>query len=243
MSIKTKKYALITGASRGIGKAIAKELAAQGYDLYLTCEKNTASLQADADALSSEYRIRCVCFGGDIGNSSHIEEIFRQISSLDVLINCAGIAHIGLLQDMTDDEWHHIMRTNVDSVFYTCRKAIPLMLAQGGGCIINISSVWGNTGASMETAYSASKGAVNALTRALGKELAPSHIKVNAIACGLMDTDMNSHLSSEELQEIISEIPADRIGKPEEAATLVLHLLHAPEYLTGQVITLDGGWT
>lgn len=243
MSTTNQKYALITGASRGIGKAVAKELAAQGYDLYLTCEKNTASLQSDADTLSSKYGIRCVCFGGDIGNSSHVDEIFQQIDSLDVLINCAGIAHIGLLQDMTDDEWHHVMHTNVDSVFYTCRKAIPLMLAQGGGCIINISSVWGNTGASMETAYSASKGAVNALTRALGKELAPSHIKVNAIACGLMDTDMNSHLSSEELQEIISEIPANRIGKPEEAATLVLHLLHAPEYLTGQVITLDGGWT
>ncbi len=243
MSTKNKKYALITGASRGIGKAIAKELAAQGYDLYLTCEKNTASLQSDADTFSSEYGIRCVCFSGDLCKSSYVDEIFQQITSLDVLINCAGIAHIGLLQDMTDDEWHHVMRTNVDSVFYTCRKAIPLMLARGGGCIINISSVWGNTGASMEAAYSASKGAVNALTRALGKELAPSHIRVNAIACGLIDTDMNSHLSSGELQEIISEIPADRIGKPEEVAAFVLHLIHAPEYLTGQVITLDGGWT
>ncbi|MDE6744408.1 MAG: SDR family oxidoreductase [Lachnospiraceae bacterium] len=242
MSTKNKKYALITGASRGIGKAITKELAAQGYDLYLTCEKNTALLQSDADTLSSEYGIHCVCFGGDLGNSSYVDEIFQQITSLDVLINCAGIAHIGLLQDMTDEEWHHVMRTNVDSVFYTCRKAIPLMLAQGNGCIINISSVWGITGASMETAYSASKGAVNALTKALGKELAPSHIRVNAIACGLIDTEMNNHLSSEELQEIISEIPADRIGKPEEVASLVLHLIHAPEYLTGQIITMDGGW-
>lgn len=243
MSTKNKKYAFITGASRGIGKAIAKELAAQGYDLYLTCEKNTVSLQSDADTLSSEYGIRCVCFGGDLGNSSYVNEIFQQITSLDVLINCAGIAHIGLLQDMTDEEWHHVMRTNADSVFYTCRRSIPLMLAQGNGCIINISSVWGITGASMETAYSASKGAVNALTKALGKELAPSHIRVNAIACGLIDTEMNSHLSSGELKEIISEIPADRIGKPEEVAALVLHLIHAPEYLTGQIITLDGGWT
>lgn len=237
-----KKNALVTGASRGIGKAIAKELATQGYDLYLVCQKNLAALQAYADTLSLEYQIRCVCFGGDIGNSSYIDEIFQQITSLDLLINCAGIAHIGLLQDMTDEEWRHIMHTNVDSVFYTCRKAIPLMLAQENGCIINISSVWGITGASMETAYSASKGAVNALTKALGKELAPSHIRVNAIACGLIDTDMNSHLSSGELEEIISEIPADRIGKPEEVAALVLHLIQAPEYLTGQVITLDGGW-
>lgn len=235
--------ALITGASRGIGKAIAKELAAQGYDLYLVCQKNIASLQTYADVLSSKYNIGCVCFGGDLGDPSFVDEIFHGIASLDVLINCAGIAHIGLLQDMTDEEWHHVMRTNIDSVFYTCRKAIPLMLARGNGCIINISSVWGAAGASMETAYSASKGAVNALTRALGKELAPSHIKVNAIACGLIDTDMNNHLSSEELEEVISEIPADRIGKPEEAASLVLHLIHAPEYLTGQVITLDGGWT
>ena len=235
--------ALITGASRGIGKAIAKELAAQGYDLYLACHKNIASLQTYADALSSEYNIGCVCFGGDLGDSSFVDDIFHGIASLDVLINCAGIAHIGLLQDMTDKEWHHVMRTNIDSVFYTCRKAIPLMLARGNGCIINISSVWGAAGASMETAYSASKGAVNALTRALGKELAPSHIKVNAIACGLIDTDMNSHLSSEELEKLISEIPSDRIGKPEEAAALVRGLIDAPEYLTGQVITLDGGWT
>lgn len=237
------KKALITGASRGIGKALANELAAQGYDLYLACEKNIAQLRDYADTLFAQYRIHSSCFSGDIGNSSYINDIFQQIDSLDVLINCAGVAHFSLLQDMTDEAWHHIMRTNVDSVFYTCRKAIPLMLAQGGGCIINISSVWGSTGASMETAYSASKGAVNALTKALGKELAPSHIRVNAIACGLIDTDMNSRLSSEELNEIISEIPADRIGTPGEVAALALHLINAPEYLTGQVITMDGGWT
>lgn len=238
-----EKKALITGASRGIGKAITKELAAQGYDLYLVCHKNLLPLQSYADTLSSEYKINNVCLGGDIGSSSFIDEIFQQITSLDVLINCAGVAYFGLLQDMTGEEWSHIMRTNVDSVFYTCRKAIPLMLAQGNGCIVNISSVWGNTGASMETAYSASKGAVNALTRALGKELAPSRIKVNAIACGMIDTDMNNCLSSGEVTKIISEIPADRIGTPKEVASLVLHLIDAPEYLTGQVITLDGGWT
>ncbi len=238
----TKKNALITGASRGIGKAIVKEMAAQGYDLYLVCQKNISVLREYADALSSEYNICCTCFNGDIGNSDYIDEIFQQISSLDTLINCAGIAHIGLLQDMSVEEWHHVMQINVDSVFYTCRKAIPLMLTQGNGCIINISSVWGITGASMEAAYSASKGAVNALTKALGKELAPSHIRVNAIACGLIDTDMNSCLSQEELDEVISEIPADRIGKPREVAALVRQLINAPEYLTGQVITLDGGW-
>lgn len=238
-----EKKALITGASRGIGKAIAKELAAQGYGLYLACRNHIAQLREYADTLSSEYGIHSVCFGGDLGNSSFTDEIFGQIDTLDVLVNCAGAAHFGLLQDMTDGEWHQIMRTNVDSVFYTCRKAIPLMLAKNGGCIINISSVWGTAGASMETAYSASKGAVNALTKALGKELAPSHIRVNAIACGLIDTDMNSRLSPEELGEIISEIPADRIGTPEEVAALVLHLIDAPEYLTGQIITMDGGWT
>lgn len=237
------KTALITGASRGIGKAIAQSLARQGYNLHLVCHKNKNLLTELADTLSAQYQISCTCHQGDLGNSSFVNEIFREISSLDVLINCAGISHIGLLQEMTDDQWHHLMRSNLDSVFYTCRKAIPLMLKKQSGCIINISSVWGNTGASAEVAYSASKGAVNSFTKALGKELAPSHVHVNAIACGLIDTDMNHCFSDEELSSVINEIPADRIGRPEEVASLVLQLINAPDYLTGQIITLDGGWT
>jgi 3-oxoacyl-[acyl-carrier protein] reductase len=131
----------------------------------------------------------------------------------------------------------------LDSVFYTSKYAVPLMLRNKSGHIINISSVWGNTGASMEVAYSASKGGVNSFTKALAKELAPSHITVNAIACGVIDTDMNRCFNIEEMEQLRAEIPADRIGQPEEAAQLVVSLLKAPEYLTGQVITMDGGWT
>lgn len=135
------------------------------------------------------------------------------------------------------------MSVNLDSLFYTCKMAIPAMLRQKKGRIINISSVWGNMGASMEVAYSASKGGVNSFTRALARELAPSNIQVNAIACGIIDTQMNEQLSVEELQSLIEEIPAGRLGRPEEVAKLALLLSRAPEYLTGQIITLDGGWT
>lgn len=237
-----EKTALITGASRGIGKAIAEKAAEEGYNLYLICQNNIDSLQEYANHLSEKHGIRYMCFKGNIGDIEFVNSIFNNLNSLDVLVNCAGISYVGLLHDMTPDDWHHVMSTNVDSVFYTCRKAIPLMLKNKQGCIINISSVWGITGASMEAAYSASKGAINAFTKALGKELAPSGIRVNAIACGLIDTDMNAHLSPEELKDVIADIPADRIGRPEEAASMVMHLVNAPEYLTGQVITMDGGW-
>ena len=149
---------------------------------------------------------------------------------------------MGLLQDMTPQQWHRIIATHLDGCFYTCRNAIPLMLAQSSGHILNISSIWGNVGASMEVAYSAAKGGVNSFTRALAKELAPSHIQVNAIACGVIDTDMNRCLSEEELEILRQEIPADRLGTPQEVAALALGLVQAPGYLTGQVITLDGGF-
>ena len=143
---------------------------------------------------------------------------------------------------MTWEDWQNVINTNLNSCFLTCRAAIPLMLQDHAGRIINISSVWGKVGASMETAYSASKGGMNALTKALAKELAPSGIQVNAIACGVIDTTMNACFTEEERAALQEEIPADRFGKPEEVAQLALHLAQAPDYLTGQIITLDGGW-
>ena len=134
------------------------------------------------------------------------------------------------------------MDTNLNSLFYTCRQAVPLMVARQSGRIVNISSVWGNVGASMEVAYSASKGGVNSFTKALAKELAPSHISVNAVACGVIDTQMNKCFNIEERQALQEEIPADRFGRPEEVADLVLQVINAPEYMTGQIITIDGGW-
>lgn len=246
----TTKTVLITGASRGIGKAIAYEFARRGYDLYLTCKSNfgllkdiKSELEQKHEQTNSNSHINCHIFQCDMSNINEVEQLFQAIPKLDVIVNNAGISYVGLLTDMSVDEWHGVMSTNLDSLFYTSKFGVPKMLAKHQGKIINISSVWGNVGASMEVAYSASKGAVNSFTKALAKELAPSNIQVNAIACGLINTDMNACFSEEELHYIIEEIPSDRIGQPEEVARLCYMLAEAPEYLTGQIITIDGAWT
>lgn len=237
-----RKKALITGASRGIGEAIAKELARQGFDLTLTCLNSLDQLKELAGCLEKKYGVSCHIFQGDMGDPEAVDRLFDGLNRLDVLINNAGISHIGLLSDMSVSQWRRVMSTNLDSCFYTCRRAIPLMVHAKQGRIINISSVWGQAGASMEAAYSASKGGVNSLTKALAKELAPSNIQVNAIACGVIDTDMNRCFAPEEMASLIEEIPADRIGRAEEVAALAGQLITAPAYMTGQIITIDGGW-
>ena len=236
------KTALITGASRGIGAACATEFAAAGYNLILTCNKSMTDLQALADKLTAEYPVECQCVQADIGCEEDVIQLFSKIDSLDVLVNNAGMAHFGLLSDMTSEQWHRIFAVNLDSCFYTCRAAIPLMLKKHSGKIINISSVWGTMGASMEVAYSASKGGVNTFTKALARELAPSNIQVNAIACGVIDTPMNACFSNEDMAALTAEIPADRIGRADEVAALVWQTVQAPAYMTGQIITIDGGW-
>ena len=236
------KYAFITGASRGIGAAIANELAAQGYHLYLTCLTNGQRLQSLADELSQTYSVSCQCFVGDIGDYSFVERCFAKINTLDVLVNNAGISYVGLLSDMEVSDWNQVMHTNLSASFYTSKLTIPLMLKKHEGKIINISSVWGNVGASMEVAYSASKGGLNSFTKALAKELAPSNIQVNALACGVIDTDMNKCFSVDDMEILKGEIPADRIGTTLEAAKMVSMIIHSPSFLTGQIITMDGGW-
>lgn len=236
------KTALVTGASRGIGRAIAEALAGEGYHLYLTCRHSEVELTQVSCRLSETFPIQCTPIIADMGNPQDVERVFSRINELTLLVNNAGVSHVGLLHEMSTEEWQSLMNVNLNALFYTCRLAIPLMLKRHSGKIVNISSVWGNVGASMEVAYSASKGGVNAFTKALAKELAPSGIQVNAIACGLIDTDMNRGFSREELEDLRSEIPIDRIGQPEEAAQLVLSLLKTPDYLTGQIITMDGGW-
>lgn len=192
------------------------------------------------------YQVSCLAYVGDMGDMAACEELFelirKQFGSLDVLVNNAGVSYIGLLQDMSVQDWDRVIHTNLSSVFNCCKLAIPGMVSRKQGKIINISSVWGNVGASCEVAYSATKGAVNAFTKALAKELAPSGIQVNAIACGVIDTDMNSCFSAEDMEMLRQEIPADRIGQASEVAQMVVSLLNAPDYLTGQVIGLDGGW-
>lgn len=233
---------LITGASRGIGKAIAEAFATAGYELILTCSKTLDDLTLFATELSEKYHVPCRAVQADMGNAEDVAKLFSDIQSLDVLVNNAGISYVGLLSDMSVEEWQRVMDVNLNSCFYTSKYAIPLMLQKHAGRIINISSVWGNVGASMEVAYSASKGGINAFTKALAKELAPSNIQVNAIACGVIDTSMNSCFTEEDMAALTAEIPADRIGKPEEVAQLALQLAQAPAYMTGQIITIDGGW-
>lgn len=238
-----RKTVCITGASRGIGKAIAEGFAARGYDLVLTCRENAALLGELKDSLEQSFGISCITYTGDLSVSANVDALFSLIPQrLDVLVNNAGISYRGLLTDMTDLQWETILNTNVSASFYTCRAAVPRMLHLHAGKILNISSVWGCVGASCEVAYSATKGALNAFTQALAKELAPSNIQVNAIACGAIDTEMNRFLSDEERRMLTDEIPAGRFGTVREAAELAVSLCEGHSYLTGQVIRLDGGW-
>ncbi len=243
MSGTDRKKALITGASRGIGRAIAEELAPLGYDLYLTCHKNSELLAGLSQKLWEQYRTNCQCYTFPISNEEEVSKMFAEIPYLDILVNNAGISYIGLLTDMTYNEWKTVIDTNLNACFLTCRCAVPEMIRRRRGKIINISSVWGAVGASTEVAYSASKGGINAFTRALAKELGPSNIQVNAIACGVIETDMNKCFDETEIEILRQEIPADRLGQPQEVAKLVGLLCNGNEYLTGQIITLDGGWT
>lgn len=237
-----KKTAVITGASRGIGAAIAEAFAQNGYDLMITCKESKVLLNQLQERLSRDYAVSCRTFIGDISQEETVKELFASVTDIDVLVNNAGISYVGLLHDMDLTDWNHVISTNLTSVFLCSKYAIPLMLKKKCGQIINISSVWGNVGASTEVAYSASKGGINAFTRALAKELAPSGIQVNALACGMIDTDMNRHLSQDEVHTIIEEIPADRIGQPSDVAAAVLSLCTGSSYLTGQIISVDGGW-
>lgn len=246
MKSVTQEYILITGASHGIGRAAALAFARAGYSILAVARNKDHSLEAlRQEILQDLPSVECLIQAGDVGNEAFIRELFSFLAehgSLKALVNNAGISQIGLLQEMSLDQWNRMFQTNVTSLFLTCRAAIPLFLQAGQGSIVNISSVWGSVGASCEVAYSATKGAINSFTRALAKELAPSGIRVNAAAFGAIDTSMNSFLSPEERSQLEEEIPMGRYGSPQEAADLVLGLaLHHP-YLTGQVVTMDGGW-
>lgn len=240
------KYVLITGASRGIGRSAALLFAEKGYHVFLNCSRSTAALEEVKAQIDAQGNGDCTLVPGDVGNPDAVRKIFREIYSictrLDVLVNNAGTAHIGLLMDMSDDAWNRVIQTNLSSVFYCCREAVPAMIREKAGRIINVSSMWGVSGASCEAAYSASKAGVNGLTKALAKELAPSNIQVNAIAFGVIDTEMNGQLDREERNALENEIPAGRFAAPEEAARMIWNVAEAPAYMTGQVIGFDGGF-
>ncbi len=235
------KTAIVTGASRGIGKETALLLAKE-YDLVGVISRNTEnallSLAREVPNLEA--------FVGDCADASFMEEtlhaLVQRTGRIDLLVNNAAISHVGLLSELTAADWQRVINTNLSSVYHTCHAVIPQMVRQKSGKIINISSVWGLYGASCEVAYSASKGGVNAFTKALAKELAPSSVSVNAIAFGAVDTEMNAQLSAEEKIALTEQIPAGRMMTAAEAAACILKLSEMPDYLTGAVLKADGGW-
>lgn len=238
------KTALITGGTKGIGKAVALEFLKRGYEVVL----NYSHDEAAALAAQEEFNIQGYCpvlLRADVSDEMQVRNMFREFFSiyerLDVLVNNAGVSKIKVIQDTTLADWNKIFDVNVKSMFLTCREVADKMIFAGGGSIINVASIWGEVGASCEVAYSASKGAVIAFTKALAKELAPSNVRVNCISPGVIDTDMNSHLSGEEMEELISNIPVGRLGLPEDVAEAALYLAECG-YVTGEVLSVGGGF-
>lgn len=237
--------AIITGASRGIGRASAKRFAKEGYSLILNCEKNWALLEDLQKELLTELQENCpeIILCKDLEKKEGLSRILegKKLSKLLLLAN-SGKDAIKLLQDYSEEETKTLLNTNLLQPFLLCQNLLPYLLQAQEGRILFSSSVWGNVGASMESLYSLSKGGLSTFAKALGKELAPSHIAVNAVAFGAIDTDINSWLSEEEKQELEEEIPYGRMATVEEAADFLYLLSNAPLYLTAQVIPFDGGW-
>ena len=231
------KTALVTGGARGIGAAISKALARDGWHVYV----NYAHSEKEALALAREIGGEAVY--ADVTVSESVRALFERIGAVDLLVNNAGVAWYGLLQDMSDADWQRIFSCDTDGVFRTCRAAIPGMVKKQSGCIVNISSVWGVYGASCEAAYSAAKGAVISLTRALAKELGPSGIRVNAVCPGVIGTDMLSCFSDADKAALAADTPLGRLGTPEDVAETVAFLASdRAAFITGQILGCDGGF-
>lgn len=235
-----KKTILVTGASGDIGNGICRLFIENNYKVIGTYNKNKDAMETLARELGSDFSYY-QCDLSDFNNAGKLFESLGDIS-IDILVNNSGISILGLLQDINDSEWTKLWNTNVTSAISMSKEIIPIFLRQGHGKIINISSVWGQRGASYEVCYSATKGAIDSFTKALAKELAPSNIQVNAISCGIIDTKMNGHLTSDDINSIIEEIPASRIGTTLDVAQAVYGLVNSGSYVTGQIVTVDGGW-
>lgn len=234
------KVVVVTGGSRGIGAEIVKFLAKLGYKVVLIYNKSESYAQ-DVKKELNDVEI----FKADVSKKEEanalIDFAIKKYGKIDVLINNAGIAQTKLFTEITDEDWKDIIDTNLNSAFYCSREAVKNMIHNKSGLIINISSIWGITGASCEVAYSTSKAAINGFTKALAKELGPSNIRVNAIAPGIINTEMNSYLSKDELKNIKEEIPLEKIGDPVDIAKCVKWLIE-DNYTTGQIISINGGW-
>lgn len=239
-----EKVALVTGASRGIGREIAKSLAKQNIKVianYNNSEEKAIELKKELEAEGIVIDI----VKADVSKREEIKHLVQyaigNYGKIDILINNAGISEYKLFTDETDEDWNKVINTNLYSAFAVSQEVIPNMIKNKNGCIINISSVWGMVGASMEVLYSVSKAGIDGLTKALAKELGPSNIRVNAIAPGIVDTDMCKNFSKEELENIKEEIPLERIGKVEDISKCINWLIN-DNYTTGQIISINGGW-
>lgn len=238
------KVVIVTGASRGIGRDIATTLAKKGYIVianYNKSENKAIELQQNLE----KENINIDIFKADVSNRDEVKKlvqfVINKYKKIDCVINNAGIDQVKMFLDITDVDWNNMISNNLNSVFYMCQEVLPYMIHEKNGVIINISSIWGVTGASCESHYAVSKAGVDALTKSLAKEMGPSNIRINSIAPGFIDTEMNNNLNEEEKQEIKEEIPLQKIGKVEDVSRTVEWIIE-DEYITGQVISVNGGW-
>lgn len=239
------KNVLITGASRGIGAATARCFGAQGWNVALNYCRSRAQALALAAELSASG-VEAVALEGDVSDPDQAAALVsaaKALGPLDALVCCAGVAlPQQLITDTTDEQWRQVMGVDLDGVFYTIRAACPGFVRQQRGSIVTVASMWGETGGSCEVAYSAAKAGVVGLTRALAKELGPSHIRVNCVSPGVIDTEMNGHLSKADMAALGEEAPLGRIGTPEEVARAICFLASdQAAFITGQVLRIDGG--
>ena len=245
MSDLIGKVALVTGASRGIGKAIAKELARNGASVIINYSKDDegANYSTDIEELGGYAK----AIKKNIANKDNCQELVKEVidtfGKIDILINNAAKSEIGLFIDANDDSFESLINTNLLAPMYLSKYALNYMISKGSGNIINISSIWGEAGASCEVIYSTTKGGLNLFTKSLSKEVAPFGIRVNSIAPGVINTEMNSFLSEEEKNQLVDEIPMNRFGDVNEIAKAVIFLCKDDcKYLTGQIIRVDGGF-
>ncbi len=238
------KNVIVTGGSRGIGKCIVENLAREGYNVILNYNKSEKQARKIQNELREEG-ILIEIYKADVSKREEVKKLvnfaIEKWESIDVLINNAGIAKLQMFQDVTENDWDEIINTNLKSAFYMSQEVLPNMLHKKSGCIINISSIWGMVGASCETVYSVSKAGMDALTKSLAKELGPSNIRVNSIAPGVIDTEMNSHIDEKIKKEIKNQTPLGKIGKPIDIYKCVKWLID-DEFTTGQVISVNGGY-
>ena len=241
----SNKVVLVTGASRGIGRSIAYTLAKEGYIVIANFNKSI-EMAKSLKEIADKENLNIDIFKADVSKRNEVKEmidyILKKYHKIDVLINNAGIDQEKLFQDITDDDWNNIINVNLYSVFCTTQEVVPSMIQNKSGCIINISSIYAITGGSCAVAYSATKAGIDGITKSLAKELGLSNIRVNSIAPGYIDTDMNKKFSEDIVTNIKDEIPLNKIGSPNSIAKCVKWLVE-DEFTTGQVIAIDGGWT